>query len=367
MNILINCSNIKMGGGIQVAHSFINELRNLGANHQFVLVISPTLQAQLDMEVLPYTIVTYLYEIEANPINAVFSKNKFLDGLVLKHHIDRVFTVFGPSYWRPAVKHICGYAKPHYVYTDSPFFGKISPLAQLKLKLKGFFHLHDFKKNADILITENPDVSSKIGKRLNKKTHTVSNNYHQIFDDNSKWVSLNLPDFDGKYLLTISANYPHKNLYIIPQVIEELLRRKRTDFKFVVTLEQESLTDLKEINDYIVYLGKVIINQCPSLYAQTEFMFLPTLLECFSASYAEAMRMERPILTSDLDFAKGICQNAAVYFDPLNAKSIADKIIETADDRVFYDQITVEGNERLKSFDTSKERAIKYLNIITES
>src|SRR5690606_16200901 len=122
---------------------FINELRNLESNHQFVLVTSPTLQAQLDMEVLPSTIVTYLYEIEANPINAIFSKNKFLDGLVLKHHIDRVFTVFGPSYWRPAVKHICGYAKPHYVYTDSPFFSKISLLAQLKLKFKGFFHLHD--------------------------------------------------------------------------------------------------------------------------------------------------------------------------------------------------------------------------------
>ena len=28
MNILINCSNLKVGGGMQVAHSFLNEIKN---------------------------------------------------------------------------------------------------------------------------------------------------------------------------------------------------------------------------------------------------------------------------------------------------------------------------------------------------
>ena len=49
--------------------------------------------------------------------------------------------------------------------------------------------------------------------------------------------------------------------------------------------------------DWLLAVGGVDIRECPSLYEQCDFMFLPTLLECFSASYAEAMKMRRPILT----------------------------------------------------------------------
>ena len=56
-------------------------------------------------------------------------------------------------------------------------------------------------------------------------------------------------------------------------------------------------------DERIEYLGKININQCPHLYVQSDAVFLPTLLECFSASYAEAMLMKKPIITSDLGFA----------------------------------------------------------------
>ena len=55
-------------------------------------------------------------------------------------------------------------------------------------------------------------------------------------------------------------------------------------------------------------------------------MFLPTFLECFSASYAEAMLMKKPIITSNLGFAQNVCKDAAVYFDPCNPEDIIDKI-----------------------------------------
>lgn len=38
---------------------------------------------------------------------------------------------------------------------------------------------------------------------------------------------------------------------------------------------------------------------------------MPSLLECFTATYPEAMRMERPIVTTDLAFAQGLCGEAA--------------------------------------------------------
>jgi glycosyltransferase involved in cell wall biosynthesis len=92
-------------------------------------------------------------------------------------------------------------------------------------------------------------------------------------------------------------------------------------------------------------------------------MFLPTLLECFSASYAEAMKMGLPILTSDLKFAREVCGDAAVYFDPVNAGDIAEKILELYDNPENQARMRARGFRRLKDFGTSQERAARYLEI----
>ena len=53
---------------------------------------------------------------------------------------------------------------------------------------------------------------------------------------------------------------------------------------------------------------------------------MPTLLESFSGTYVESMYFEKPILTSDLDFAKEICGNGAIYFNPFNTQEQLDAI-----------------------------------------
>lgn len=70
-----------------------------------------------------------------------------------------------------------------------------------------------------MLITENVDVSERLGSKLpHKKIYTVTNYYNQVFDNKEKWINdIQLPPFDGISLLTIAANYPHKNLDIIPR------------------------------------------------------------------------------------------------------------------------------------------------------
>jgi hypothetical protein len=56
------------------------------------------------------------YDIPSGLVQSIKSKDDFLDGLVITHQVNAVFSVFGPSYWRPKVKHITGYAKPHYIF-----------------------------------------------------------------------------------------------------------------------------------------------------------------------------------------------------------------------------------------------------------
>lgn len=366
MTILINCSSCKVGGGVQVCLSFLAEI-SCDKKYKYIVVMSDAVNEQLDQRIFNSNFIFYRYNIPANVFSIFFPSNKVLDNLVEKYCVDKVFTVFGPSYWRPKVKHICGYAKPHYIYKESPFFQTLGFKEKNILKIKEFLHLKDFSNNTDVLITENADVSSKLGIILGRSVETVSNYYHQIFEETESWSNRELPQFEGSYLLTISANYPHKNLNIIPHVVKELINRGIDKFKFVVTLDKGDLGNDLSIDDFIVYLGRVDINQCPSLYNQVDYMFLPTLLECFSASYVEAMFMKKIILTSDLDFARGICGNAAIYFNPLDACSIVDNLLLIDGNVKEKSRLINNGLSKLKCFDTSSERANKYLKIITNS
>jgi len=370
LRILINCSNLRVGGGLQVAHSFLNEIRE-NIDYQFLIVMSESLAQQIDVTLFSKNFQFKYYSIQPSAIKAILGKDNYLDKLEINFKADIVFSVFGPTYWRPKAKHICGFAKPSYIYKESPFFKMLSKKEFVKLKLMEFFHMFDFKNNNNLLITENKNVSIILSKRINKKVLTVTNFYNQVFNNQMIWddkVKFE-EDLDFFKLLTISANYPHKNLSIIKSVIP-ILKSKYPDFKFkfYLSLTHADFGIQKNdiLNENICFFGKVSINQCPSLYQQCDFLFLPTVLECFSASYCEAMVMEKPILTSDLSFARGICEDAAFYFNPMDAADIAEKIYELSNDKILQNLLRKRGIVQLEKFDTSNTRAKKYLKIIKE-
>lgn len=368
MKIIVNCSSLKTGGALQVGLSFLNEIIN-NKDHEFYVVLSDELEEQLNKDLFSKRFKFYNYSIRPTIANALFGFDSYLSSLEKKISPDVVFSVFGPTYWKPKSKHIVGYAKPQYIYkSETPFFDKISFLNKIKLWCKGKLHIHDFNNFASEYITESPDVSKKLRQILKSGVvHTVTNNSSRIYGTRGLWEeNINLKSFDGITLLTISANYPHKNLNIIPKVVS-FLRCANPNFKFrfILSIEENELGDIsEEQKKHIIFLGKVNVNECPNLYSQSDIMFLPTLLECFSASYPEAMKMEVPIITSDLSFARGICEDAAYYVDPLSPKEIGEAIVKVSSDNTLQKKLIDSGRKQLKKFDTPEQRAKKYLQII---
>ena len=71
---------------------------------------------------------------------------------------DCVFSVFGPSWWTPKAPHLMGYAYPHYVYPDSPFFDNINLFEKFKINLFKKIHLFFLRKKLKHYISpENND------------------------------------------------------------------------------------------------------------------------------------------------------------------------------------------------------------------
>lgn len=355
-----------MGGGIQVAHSFINQIK-LYKTFRFIIVVTQELNKQLIKSNFSEYFKFVIYNVKPNIYNSITGKNDFLDNLVNKYQVDKVFTVFGPSYWKPKVPHLCGFAKPQYIYKNSPFFKKITINEFFKIKIKELLHMYSFNNHCDELVTENIDVSKRLSKRLSKNVFTVTNYYNQVFENEHVYTNQDqsLMEFDGLKLLTVSANYSHKNLSIIPKVIEYLnFKYPDFQFKFYLTVTRDEISFSRKFDRYIEYLGPVNIKACPSIYKFCDFMFLPTLLECFSASYCEAMKMKKPILTSKLDFALGLCKNSAVYFDPMSPSSIGKSIKNLYDDKKKQKKLIKNGTNRLQEFDSYEIRAKKYLQIL---
>ena len=370
MKLFINTATTYKGGGVQVARSFIEECRSFN-DHQYHIVLGEMLSDLIDQEIYPDNFS--FYSLGYRPATRVFSfKSQSKDFKRLEADIrpDVVFTTTGPAYWKPEVPHLVSYNLPHYIYRDSPFFSKISFKQRLKWDLKGALIKFFLKRDADAFVVQTDDVNERLRKLLHvDQVYTVSNTYSDYYR-NPKVVANKLlpPEKDEFRLLTLSAWYSHKNLDIIPKVVEELPVKLKKKVRFILTLPDEDFEKHfpGRFHHNIINIGPVKPEEGPSLYQECDVLFLPTLLECFSASYAEAMAMEKPIITSDLGFAHTVCGDAALYADPMDPSDIANKIEMLVDNPSLKEEMINTGRERKIQFLNANERARRYLEICQE-
>lgn len=108
----------------------------------------------------------------------------------------------------------------------------------------------------------------------------------------------------------------------------------------------------------------------PALYQQVDALLLPTLLESFSATYLDSFYYRKPVFTSDRDFAKDVCADAAYYFDPLSAQSILSLLDNAYGDAAAMEQKIAAGYERMMSlpdWDAVAEKYIEQLELLCKT
>ncbi len=367
MKILINCSTLKKGGGLQVAHSFVSILLQR-SDHDYYFILSSGLQEEFIKNHNLDNNHFYTYDVKPSIYLSLYGKEKQLNNLLTRINPDVVFSVFGPTYWKPKALHLCGFAKAGYFYPDSPFIKEMPLFRKMKLFFLKQLHMNDFKNFNQALVTEANDAAQRLSGLLpSKKIFTVSNTYNQVFDQQDNWdKSIQLPEYEGITLLSITANYRHKNLKIITRVIAYLKEKyPLLEFRFVLTINRSDYGIIEEEHErHMLFLGRVSLYQCPFLYKQSDMMFMPTLLECFSATYPESMKMDVPILTSDLPFARDVCGDAAIYFDPMSPQSIGEAIFSLSNDQSLYTELIEKGRKRLLTYETFESRTQKYIEIL---
>ncbi|MFV8270526.1 glycosyltransferase family 4 protein [Flavobacterium sp. GT2N3] len=365
MKVLLDNSNLFAGGGLQVAASFLSDLKSLQFIAEWHVVQSVKGAENFDTSNFPDNFIFYnLGKAEEISKSKRIIRIKNLENSIQP---DCIFTLFGPSYHKSKFPKIVGFAIPYILYPDSPFFNQIGFKEKIYYKLLSVLKTYSFKKYSDALIFETEDAKTIFTSKAKytKDSFVVGNTLNEIFFAKGKLPELKITDTTSLNILFLTANYAHKNMQILPAVIEILRNKKHLkDFKFLITMDKVDLNFPTSCEENIIYLGKIPLEKIPSLYSNSDMVFIPTLLEVFSATYLEAMFMKKPIVASDLGFSRDICGDAALFCEPSNPEAYANAIFALSHNEPLRNELIDKGIENLKRFGASIDRTKAYVNII---
>lgn len=179
----------------------------------------------------------------------------------------------------------------------------------------------------------------------------------------------------GFRFLTLTRYYPHKNLESLVMAYELLLKRLPSAVG-ILTIDPSDhrrapalLASIEDrgLSGSVVNIGPVGQSALGALYSGVDAVVLPTLLESSSGAYVEALTFGLPIITSDRDFAREVCGDAAIYVDPDDPAAIAQGMWAVASDHELRSGASRAGHERLATMRADWESVAARLVATIES
>lgn len=353
MTILVNATTIKFGGALQVAVSFINYTHKNPSKINWIYVVSSEIhnqfknQEKINLLKIPIS--------PSSPVKGYRSRKKLL-AIEKVISPDLVYSIGAPSYVRFKTPEVLRLTNPWLIYNTSLASSTFNFFENLKNTAFNIIKRR-YVRNSKFIITQTIDAKKHISSNFNipaENIYVISNTSPLIFN-NKRSIRSNV-----KYIFTLAVPYNHKNIDLIPDVILHLLELEASDFKFIVTIpntiENSSIKRFynkiqkHNLESYIENAGSLSQVECDYYYNKSDLVFLPTLLEVFSATYLEAMSKNIPIVTTDLGFSREICQNSALYFTPKNSLKAAEIINTLLKDKTLYKQISENGQLNIKKY-----------------
>ena len=367
-SVLVDMSNLVVGGGVQVGASFVDELGRLQedpeARRRWPWLSDVVVEAS-DIVVANVT--------RTHPGLAV----SVVDGRPAarlrrrpgRRTFDVCFTVFGPDYGpRRARSHVVGCAD---VTSLFPEFAAIQGRrAKLRHVVRARVSRRLFRR-ADLVVTESSFVKAALADRWRisaDRVRVVPNVLNQVFHDGSRQVPLHVELPELPVFAFPTRPYPHKNLAVLGAAERVLRDEHGQSVRFALTLTDEEWQRLDPATRAVsVNVGPLVVGQMPALYAACVGVVFPSLNECFSVTPLEAMRAARPLLASDRAFVREVAGEAAWYFEPTEPASLARALADLLRDADLRARRVDVGKRIADGWPTAADRATAYLRIIEEA
>jgi len=373
LEVLVNATTLVKGGGVQVATSFIVEAEKAAASDiRWHYVISKEVAAELDKFGLQ---PERTHVLDASPARSKPHRQQVLE---LEHKIqpDVVFSVFGPAFLKFRSPHLMGIGNGWITHSTWMAFKSLGGVATIAKQIAGAIYKGYWARQADRWVVEAENSRQGMIRRLRVSPEAVTvvpNSCAATFSE------ANVPDSefpvpeDTVRLLYLSAWYGHKNIGGIPAIAARLKElAPERDIRFVITVpdDEAGLPGLQAeaeklgVTERIENRGRVPLAEAVNLYRDSQACFMPSLLETFSANYPEAMSTGRPLIASDFDFSRAICEDAAKYFDATSPQAAAEAILGLLDDPDEWARIIGRGREIVAGLPSTAGKYRKYEELI---
>jgi glycosyltransferase involved in cell wall biosynthesis len=327
-NILINGFSAKVGGGKAIFEDYLSFLTKASQNDEddyFVITPNEPLYRGWAGKRIHILRVSSLYQ--KVPFLALFYLH-VVPRIVEVNRIEAVLN-FGDIVLPVRVPQVYFFDWPYAVYPESVAWAKMSLMNYVRRRVK-YYVIRFTLRFATVVIAQTPTMVNRL-KRLYGLERVVLVRSPVTVTSMEKISARDFGLPEERTLLLCLANYsPHKNLEIFLP-LARLMKQERCHFTIVTTLDSArskaarnllSTVEKEQLHEYLINVGQVDRSHVAALFEQCDALLLPTLLESYGLPFVEAMFNKRTIITSDFDFTRDVCGDAAYYFDPLDAKSI---------------------------------------------
>lgn len=371
--ILIDAVNISGGGAVQVALSVI-ENASRDKRYEWLLAVNLEINKQIDNKCRNGFAKTMVFK------NGGFFQ-KILNSVKLKAKLqnlnpDLIYTVFGPTYWKTEKPQLLGFAHPLLIYPKSDWYNPNNRLEAFKHILINPLKRLNFPKKCNYVV-ETQEVKERLTKEFSvsdENVFVIHNSVSPFFlKENSRFRLKKINKRTKFSVFVPSAYYSHKNLEITPWVASEMLKMGFSNFEFTFIISPKSrgwknisrIASKLGVKDKLVTLGVLPHAQMATQYKKSDIVFLPTFVEASTAVYPESFMARKPLITSGRPFARELCGEGAIYFNPRNPKEIASKIVNLKSNTKLQNCLIENGIESLnKNYPSPVEKWKALLNVI---
>jgi glycosyltransferase involved in cell wall biosynthesis len=328
--IFVNAHNVIRGGGINVVLNFLQFLifkdekfvAALPNNRIYRDFIDSHSDSNISVEWFNAGFMRYFHKNIDERIR--------LPKIVKKYNIDRIYSLGNIAF--KVNKPQCLLIQNAYAVLDDSRvwerFGIFDRFYLMQMQKK----ILSNSKFAEIILVQTEVIKTSLLKNtiIGEKPILIAPN---VLNVNYLGESLPPIALSGKLkLLFLSKYYPHKNFEIVAEICA-IIVKQQLPITITLTLdpmiraEKKVLDLLRRFEGVVFNLGHISYSDLRNVYKEHHGIFLPSLLESFSSTYLEAMHFNRLVFTSDREFAKEICGEAAFYFNPYSALDIIDSFI----------------------------------------
>ena len=353
LRVAILAHALRVAGGASVGRNVIAALPRIGDQHEYLLIM-PADAGYEGLTPPPHSERRY-YRRRRGMLGQWWFENISVPKLVRDFRPDVIWGLGNSGLRRPCAAQAVLLQNAHYAYPPDPRYGDTTRAA-LVHRL-GRRRIRRCLPATQLVFCQTETMARRFRQAYGFKGRTalMPNAVSRMVT--AARAAPPPPIFErcqGRFtLLCLTKYYGHKNLGILLALFEQHASQlSDVAVLFTVAGDQHPMARdfLKRIArvapDNLLNVGPIPQTELAGYYQHSDALILPTLLESFSGTYLEAMHFRRPILTSDLDFARDVCGPAAEYFDPLDPKSIHDAILRLKTSAARRDELVAAGDQR---------------------